>query len=246
MNGPEWILVAAFLAAAFLYASVGHGGASAYLAVMALAGVAPLLMRPSALVLNAAVSGLALLHFARAGWFSWRLFWPFALLAVPLAFVGGRITLASGHYRLLLGAVLLFAALRLLFWKSSDSAAERRIHPALALPLGALLGLLAGMTGVGGGIFLSPLLVLSRLATAKAAAAVSAAFVLVNSLAGLLALSPASRQFPPQFSWWIGAVLVGGAAGSWLGSRRFHVPLLLRLLSLVLALAAAKLLLTAK
>src|SRR5438552_3434470 len=153
------LLAACILIAALLYSSVGHGGASGYLAAMALFGVAPAVMRPTALVLNLLVAAIATVQFARSGHFSWRLFWPFALGSIPLAFVGGTITLPTHVYRQLLGIVLLFAAYRLfLSSKATADAPLRRMPVALAVAIGCVIGLLSGLTGVGGGIFLSPLL----------------------------------------------------------------------------------------
>src|SRR5204862_1740002 len=156
------LLAAGMLVAAFAYASVGHGGASAYIAAMALAGIAPPAMRPIALVLNILVSAIATYKFWRAGYFRWRLFWPFAAVSIPLAFVGGAITLPGHAYKILVGVVLIYAAWQL--WRSARAGEELRPlrQPPLpwAMAVGAALGLLAGLTGVGGGIFLSPVLLL--------------------------------------------------------------------------------------
>ena len=242
MTSLEILIIVAMLGASFLYSSVGHGGASAYLAVMALAGIAPAQMRPAALLMNVLVASMALFQFARQGWFSWKLFWPFAVTAVPLAYLGGSISLPTQSYRIVVGIVLAFAAIRLLWQpKAAPAGSEKPLHRGVALGVGGGIGLLAGLTGVGGGIFLSPLLVLSRWAAARVAAGVSAAFILANSIAGLLALR--ALKLPGNFWWWLGAVLIGGAAGSWLGSSRFNVPLLLRLLGVVLLVAAGKLIL---
>ena len=241
MTTADLLIPFAILAAAFLYSSVGHGGASAYLAVMALAGIAPQNMRPAALTMNTFVAGLAFFHYQKAGWFSWRLFWPFAVTAVPMAFVGAKITLPNHTYQIVLGAVLIFAAVRLLWPRRQEQANQRPLHRGVALGVGAGLGLLSGMTGVGGGIFLSPVLVLSRWAAVKTASAAAAAFILVNSISGLCALKPAARILPPHFIWWLAAAIFGGWAGSALGSARFQAPVLIRLLGVVLLLAASKL-----
>ena len=237
----DLLIVLAMLGAAFLYSSVGHGGASAYLAILALAGIAPAQMRPAALIMNVVVAGLALVHFHRKGWFRWSLFWPFAVTAVPLAFLGGKISLPTQTYKIMVGIVLAFAALRL-FWAPGQTSHTdgRPLNRWIALGAGSGIGLLSGLTGVGGGIFLSPLLVLLRWAAVKVAAAVSAAFVLANSLSGLLALS-GNLTLPAHLWWWLGAVVIGGWTGSWLGSSRFHSPVLLRLLGVVLLVAAGKL-----
>jgi len=235
------LLPAAILIAAILYSSVGHGGASAYLAVMALAGLVPQVMRPSALVLNLVVAAIAAVGFARAGWFRWRLFWPFALTSIPFAFVGGAITLPDAVYKRVLGVVLLFAAYRL--WRIFGGGEIVRPPPiGLALLWGAAIGLLSGLTGVGGGIFLSPLLLLARWAEPKPTAAVSAAFIWVNSVAGLLAKPSSLALLPSGIVLWALAAAVGGITGAFLGSRRLPSLVLRRLLAAVLVVAGAKLL----
>ncbi len=235
----------AILAAALLYASVGHGGASAYLAVMALVGVAPEVMKPTALVLNLLVAGLATADFYRAGSFSWPLFWPFALASVPLAFVGGAISLPVTYYKKVLGLVLLFAAVRLLV--SRQQELERPIkRPTLpvALLAGAGIGLLSGLTGVGGGIFLSPLLLIAGWADARKTSGVSAPFIFVNSAAGLLGHFASVAYVPTEAAYWGVAAICGGIIGAHLGSRRLSALWLRRLLGLVLVLAGCKMLLT--
>jgi len=237
------LLAAGMLVAAFGYASVGHGGASAYLAAMALAGVAPPQMRPIALALNILVSAIATYKFERAGFFRWRLFWPFAAVSVPLAFLGGAITLPGQAYRMLVGIVLIYAAWQL--WRSGRAGEEMREvrEPplALAMAIGAALGLLAGLTGVGGGIFLSPLLLMLGWAGTKQTSAVSAPFILVNSIAGLAAGFTMKSASLPAYVWILAAaVLVGGSLGAEYGSRRFANPLVRRILAVVLALAGSK------
>lgn len=231
------------LAAAFLYASVGHGGASAYLAVMAVAGFAPAEMRPIALQLNVLVSGIATIKFCRAGYFRWKLFWPFAALSVPAAYLGGAITLPTTAYKVVVGLVLLYAAWQL-WWtarRGEESRAARELPVALAMIIGAALGVLSGLTGVGGGIFLSPLLLLMGWAGTKETSAVSAPFILVNSLAALAAGLVKNPGMPPDYVWGLMAtVCVGGWLGAEYGSRRFANPLVRRLLAVVLALAGAK------
>ena len=237
------LLAVGMLVAAFGYASVGHGGASAYLAAMALTGVAPQEMRPIALALNVLVSSLATWKFYRAGHFRWRLFWPFALVSIPFAYAGGAITLPSQAYKVLVGAVLLYAAWEL--WRSAGAGDELRAvrEPPLpsAMLLGAAMGMLAGLTGVGGGIFLSPLLLMLGWAGTKQTSAVAAPFILVNSLAGLAAIVAARGPALPDYAWLlVPAVLVGGWLGAEYGSRRFANPVVRRVLAVVLALAGAK------
>jgi uncharacterized membrane protein YfcA len=240
------LLAAGMLVAAFGYASVGHGGASAYLAAMALAGVAPPEMRPIALLLNVLVASLATWKFYRAGHFRWRLFWPFAVVSIPLAYVGGAITLPGQAYKILVGVVLLYAAWQL--WRSGRAAGEMRElrEPPLAwaMLIGAAMGLLAGLTGVGGGIFLSPLLLMLGWAGTKQTSAVAAPFILVNSIAGLAAIAVAKSAALPAYVWiLVPAVLVGGWLGAEYGSRRFANPVVRRVLAVVLALAGAKMVL---
>jgi uncharacterized membrane protein YfcA len=242
----EWIialLAAGMLLAAFGYAAVGHGGASAYIAAMALAGIAPAEMRPMALLLNILVSSLGSWKFHRAGFFRWRLFWPFAVVSIPMAYLGGAITLPGNAYKVLVGVVLLYAAWQL--WRSGGSGAEMREvrEPPLgwAMLIGAAMGLLAGLTGVGGGIFLSPLLLMLGWAGTKQTSAVAAPFILVNSLAGLAAVFVArSAEVPAYVAVLAPAVLIGGWLGAEYGSRRFANPVVRRVLGVVLALAGAK------
>ena len=216
------LLASAMLVAAFLYSAVGHGGASAYIAAMALAGVAPAEMRPVALQLNVLVSALATVKFYRAGHFRWPLFWPFAAVSIPAAYLGGAITLPGGAYKILVGLVLLYAGWQL--WWSARAGDEirppRKIQVPLAMAIGAVLGVLSGLTGVGGGIFLSPLLILFGWAGTKQTSAVAAPFILVNSLAGLAAGLVRNPVMPPDYAWWLmGAVLIGG----WAEIGRAHV-----------------------
>jgi len=242
----EWIvalLAAGMLLAAFGYASVGHGGASAYIAAMALAGIAPAEMRPIALLLNILVASLGTWKFYRAGYFRWRLFWPFAVVSIPMAYVGGAITLPGQAYKILVGLVLLYAAWQL--WRSGKSGEEMREvrQPPVgwAMAIGAAMGLLAGLTGVGGGIFLSPLLLMLGWAGTKQTSAVAAPFILVNSVAGLAAVFVARGAALPWYVWILAvAVLAGGWLGAEYGSRRFANPVVRRVLAIVLALAGAK------
>jgi uncharacterized membrane protein YfcA len=236
-------LAAGMLLAAFVYASVGHGGASAYIAAMALAGLAPGEMRPIALTLNVLVSSLATWKFWRAGHFRWRLFWPFAAVSIPFAYLGGAITLPGHLYRTVVGLVLVYAGWQL--WLSYRAGDEMRTprQPAipLAMAIGAAMGLLAGLTGVGGGIFLSPLVLLLGWAGTKQTSALAAPFILVNSLAGLAAGFAAGTVALPQSIWLLaGAVLVGGWLGAEYGSRRFANPVVRRVLAVVLLAAGIR------
>ena len=236
-------LALGMLLVAFLYSSVGHAGASGYIAVMSLFSLAPAVIRPTALLLNILVATIGTWQFWRAGHFSWRLFWPFALLSIPLAFVGGCINLPTHAFKMLVGLVLWFSAVRFLLHPSTDEVLHEPARPA-ALSIGAGLGLLSGLTGVGGGIFLTPLLLLMRWARTKTAAAVSALFILVNSASGLLGSLATTHRLPPVALALAVAVIIGGTAGSYLGSRRFPHTVIKRLLAVVLLIAGAKLIFT--
>ncbi len=235
------LLAAGIAVVAFLYSSVGHAGASGYIAVLTLAGFAATTVKPVALVLNVVVAVIGTVQFARAGHFSWSLFWPFALLAVPAAALGGYLPLPSHFLKPLLGAVLLSSAARL-FFRKGDPAESHPPPRGLALSTGAAIGLLSGLTGTGGGIFLTPLMLLLGWAKAKQAAAISAPFILVNSLAGLGGHLGSGRPVP-DFAGWLALVAVlAGFAGSHLGSRRIPVRGIQILLATVLVIAGGKLL----
>lgn len=237
------ILGALVFVVAALYASVGHGGASGYLAAMALLGVAPAEMRPAALALNVLVAGIGCVKFYRAGRFSWTTLWPFAVLSVPLAFLGGAVTLPGAFYRPLVGVVLLYAAVRLLRWSSGEAPAPERAPRGVALAAGAAIGLLSGLTGVGGGIFLSPLLVLAGWADVRTASGVAAAFIVVNSVAGLLGQAVRGAVLPGFLPGLAVAAIAGGWIGAEMGSRRLPAPAVRRLLGAVLVVAGLKMLL---
>jgi uncharacterized membrane protein YfcA len=237
------LLTLAIFVVAFLYSCVGHAGASGYIAVMSLFSLPPTLIRPTALVLNILVACIGTWQFWRAGHFSWRLFWPFAVLAIPMAFLGGYINLPTHVFKVVVGIVLLFSAGGFLFRPPKDSLAHE--PPRLvAIPVGAGLGLLSGLTGTGGGIFLTPLLLFSHWARAKTAAAVSALFILVNSASGLLGNFSSTKLFPSFAVVLAIAAVIGGTAGSYLGSRRFDAATIKRLLAIVLLIAGLKLIFT--
>lgn len=239
MSADVLLLTLAFFLAAILYSSVGHAGASGYLAAMAFVGVSTPAMRPTALVLNLLVASIATVRFARAGYFSWGLFWPFALGSIPLAFIGGGITLPGHWYRTLVGLVLWVAAIRL--WLDLRLNAKHNPPTITAILCGAGIGLLAGLTGTGGGIFLSPLLLFMGWAETRETGGVSAAFILVNSLAGLTGNPASLAHLPTHWPIWAGAVVIGGTIGAGLGSRRIGTPTFRRLLGVVLLVAGAKL-----
>jgi uncharacterized membrane protein YfcA len=236
------LLIAGVALVAFLYSSVGHAGASGYIAVMTLCGLAANFIRPTALILNILVACIGAFQFWRAGHFSWRLFWPFALLSVPAAYLGGYLHLPVSILKPLLGVVLLFSALRL-FFRQDDPPNISPPRLPVAIGAGAGIGFLSGLTGTGGGIFLTPLLLFCRWSHLRRAAAVSALFILVNSVAGLIGFS--SGQSVPNFAWMLAAAaVVAGALGSHLGSRRFPVRTISLLLATVLVIAGCKLIFT--
>lgn len=236
-------LAVLIFSAALLYSSVGHAGASGYLAAMALFGLAPDIMKPTALVLNIFVASIATTKFYRAGCFSWKLFGPFALSSVPFAFIGGGISLPGYVYKPIVGVVLLYAAYRLIAGKSIKPAISRPPLPAVAVS-GAGIGLLSGLSGVGGGIFLSPLLLFAGWADARQASGISAAFILVNSIAGLAGHYAAVSQLPSEVLVWAPAAILGGWVGSHYGSRRLPASSILKLLAAVLLVAGLKMLFT--
>lgn len=243
MEAADIALCLAVLFVAFLYSSVGHAGASGYIAVMALASVASPMIRPTALVLNIVVATIGSVQFWRAGHFRWSLFWPFAMASIPAAYFGGTQTLPTRVLNILIGLVLLASAARLLILLRPTTETHAPAKP-VAMVTGGVLGFLAGLTGTGGGIFLTPLMILLRWSSTKQAAAVSVVYILVNSASGLLGAMQKGITLPP-FLWpMIGAVVIGGSLGSYCGSRRFSVPVSHVLLASVLILAGGKLILT--
>jgi len=242
------LLSAAFFVVAALYTSVGHAGASGYLAVMALMGVAPATMRPTALALNIMVASITVFRFTRAGYFAWRNLWPFLLGSVPLAAIGGGWKLANHAYYLVAAAALVLAAFVLL-WRAlgrsiDESGRSSRIPVGPAVAIGATIGLLSGLTGTGGGIFLSPVVLLSGWAGPRQTAGISAPFILVNSIVALVATQVTWSTLPTELPWLALAVVLGALVGTWFGLKRLSAPALLAALAVVLLLAAGKLLLT--
>ena len=228
---------------AFLYSSVGHAGASGYIAVMTLWGVAATTIRPTALVLNILVASIGAFQFWRAGHFAWKLFWPFAVLSIPAAYLGGYLQPSASVLRILIGLVLLFSAVRLIFRRNDPPHVMPPSNPT-AIGVGAAIGFLSGLTGTGGGIFLTPLLLFCHWAHIRQAAAVSALFILVNSISGLTGYFTANQSIP-----WLGILLapaaaIGGVLGSNLGSRHFPIRTISILLATVLIIAGLKLIFT--
>jgi uncharacterized membrane protein YfcA len=234
-----------FALGAALYSSVGHGGASAYIAAMALFSVAPEVMKPTALALNLFVAGFGTWRYARRGLTNWKLVLAFGLTATPAAFIGGGIHLPAVYYKPLVGILLWAAAARLL-WRPRALAkrATKPPPPWVSLPAGAVLGLLAGLTGTGGGIFLSPLIILNAWEEPRHTSGVVAAFILLNSVAGLAGNAAPAGNLPSQLPLFLASVGSGAVLGTGLGVERLPRPWLLRTLGAVLVVAGAKLLFT--
>jgi uncharacterized membrane protein YfcA len=237
-------LVVLVLLVAVLYSSVGHGGASGYLAAMSLFGVAAAAMRPAALVMNIVVASAGAWRFASAGAVPWRMLVALCAASVPAAFVGGMVKLPVETYERLLAVLLLFAAWRL-WWPLARDALVRPPGPAVLVAVGAVFGLLAGLTGIGGGVFLSPLLILAGWETPRRTAGASVVFILVNSVAGLLGHLSTAGQVPRGTALLAAVALAGGLCGSSLGARRLPALAIRRLLTVVLVIAGVKLLLGA-
>jgi uncharacterized membrane protein YfcA len=238
------VLGVAFFGAALLYASVGHAGASGYLAAMGLLGVAPATMKPTGLALNILVASIVTIRFGLAGHVRWGALLPFLVGSIPMAFVGGALVLPGALYKPLVGMVLLIAAVRLFQTARTAGALEGRETAIPAIPAviaGAGIGLLSGLTGTGGGIFLTPLILFAGWAPARVAAGISAAFILANSIAGLLGNVASIGSLPAALPIWLIAVAIGGSIGAELGARRLGTPALRRALALVLVVAGLKL-----
>ncbi|MES2830028.1 MAG: sulfite exporter TauE/SafE family protein [Bacteroidota bacterium] len=229
---------------AFLYASVGHGGASGYLALMAIFAVSPAVMKPTALLLNLFVSSTSFLQFYRGGHFKWKLLWPFALASIPLSFVGGLIAIENSLYKKILGILLLIPVTRFFFFQNTNSKDFKPSNLPLSLVVGGIIGLLSGMIGIGGGIILSPVILLLKWADQKQTAAVSAAFIFVNSMAGLGGQLIKGFEFNIHMLGYVIVAFAGGICGAYFGALKFRQTVLKNILASVLALAAYKLLFT--
>ena len=239
----EISIILAVFVVAMLYSSVGHGGASGYLAVMALFTIAPEVTRPTALVLNLFVASIAFFQFYRAGHFDRKIFLPFALGSVPLAFLGGMIHLPTTVYKIILGVALLIAAIRLAINLKSENETNTP-NFGICLLIGAILGFVSGLVGVGGGIFLTPILLLMNWTETKKAAGISALFILVNSISGLIGNYAQVLQLSSVVYVWIMAAIIGGVIGATLGSYKFNSLTLRRVLAFGLLIAGAKLIFT--
>ncbi len=233
-----------FFFIALLYSTVGHAGASGYLATMALLSFPPTVMKPAALALNIIVALVASVRFYQAGHFSWRLFWPFALASVPMAYLGGSLGVHTVVYKILVGIALLCAAIHLIIRsRITFDRGDGNSRPSMAASLGtgSVIGFMSGLTGVGGGIFLSPVLLIMKWAGLRQAAALSAVFILLNSLSGLAGYLQKGAQLPEHLGLWSAAVVSGGFIGSTLGATRLNNPVLRALLGMILFMAGLKL-----
>lgn len=228
---------------AFLYAAVGHGGASGYLALMAIYGLAPDVMKPTALILNLFVSLTAFLQYNKGGYFLKRLFFPIAAASVPMAFIGGMITVEENSYKRVLGLLLLIPVARFFFFKNVKINELRPHHLPIGIMIGAAIGFLAGMIGIGGGIILSPILLLLRWTNQKQTAAISAAFIFVNSIAALGGMMTQGITFSANMFIYIIVAFTGGLFGAYCGVKKFNQDILKYILATVLLVASYKLLL---
>jgi uncharacterized membrane protein YfcA len=229
---------------AFLYAAVGHGGASGYLALMAIYGIAPEEMKPTALVLNLFVSITSFTHYYRGDYFKYKIFIPMAAASIPLAFIGGMITVEENIYKRILGVLLLFPVLRFFFFKNVEDNELKSHKVSIAIFIGGIVGLLSGMIGIGGGIILSPILLLLHWTNQKQTAAISAAFIFVNSVAGLGGMLTQGISFTKDMVLYVIVAFIGGFLGAYLGAKRFNHNVLKYVLATVLLLASYKLIFT--
>ncbi len=248
MSDETLLLAALFLLIATLYSSVGHAGASGYLAAMALIGLAPEQMRPTALALNLLVGGIGLYRFWRGGFVRWRNILPFVLASAPAAYFAAQIKLPKDSYSMLLAGVLLIAAVGV-FRSASRAEADdlqasgQQVPWLLGLLIGGAIGTLSGLTGTGGAIFLTPLLLFAHWMPTREASGTSVAFVWINSLTALAGLLQSEQTLPTMLPLWLGAVAVGALIGTQLGLRWLPVRWLRIALGFVLLIAAGKLLL---
>lgn len=237
----ELLFVIGLMLIAFFYSSVGHGGASGYLALMALFGFAPESIRYYALILNLVVSAIAFISYYRAGFFRWRQVVPFLVTSMPAAYIGATFSINPMAYKIILGIMLLIAVTRMLLIRNTENDATHDPPIFLALGIGLILGLVSGIIGIGGGILLSPILILAKYARIKEASAASAIFIFLNSASGLAGLTASQFNFQPDIIYWILGVMVAGLVGSAIGSRTISELNLKRVLSLVLIAASIKL-----
>ncbi len=242
MTEQQWmILIPALFLVAFLYSSVGHGGASGYLALMALFGFQQEIIKPTALVINVVISFIAFIQFYRAGYFKWKLFVPFAITSIPAAFLGGLLVVDPFIYKKILGLILLFPVLRLFGFFGQDADQLRNVNKMASLLIGAGIGFISGLIGIGGGILLSPVILLLHWGRMKETAAVSALFIFVNSLAGLSGQFISGIKLDSSIVALLCIAIAGGLTGSYYGVNKFNSIFLRRILAFVLLVASVKL-----
>lgn len=239
------LVLVLFALVAFLYSSVGHGGASGYLAIMAMVGVAPMMMKQSALVMNLAVSLFSFIGFYRAGAFKLKLFLPFMLASIPMAYLGGTMSLSDSIYKKILAICIFISIIRMVFQFEDNQKPNTKIPLWAGLLSGGSIGLISGLIGIGGGIILSPLMLLMRWAKLRETAAVSALFIFVNSLSGFYGQVQKNGFYLTQdLQFAIIATIIGGVLGSYFGSHKFKTKTLRYLLAIGLTIASLKLLFT--
>lgn len=235
-------IIVGIFAAAVLYSSVGHAGASGYIAVMALAGLAPDQLKPAALILNILVASIASVQYYRVSAFSWKLFWPLIVTSIPCAFLGGAFTLPHDYYKPILGLVLVYAAAYSFLTATKISPNIHAPHHMILFLVGAIIGFLSGLIGVGGGIFLSPILLFLRWGETRVVSGVAATFILVNSISGLAGVMTKQPELPLGLSYWAIAAIAGGWLGSEFGSKQLNNTRIRQILSIVLLVAGFKML----
>ncbi len=236
-----WLFLIILPIVAFLYASVGHGGASGYLALMALFSFAPEVMKPTALLLNLFVAGIAFYHYYKAGYFNFKLFLSFAIASVPLAFLGGMIEVDASIYKKILAVLLIFAILKMLNIFGKETSLIKDIKLWQGLIVGGVIGFFSGLIGIGGGIILTPIILLLHWGKMKEAAAVSALFIWVNSASGLVGQLTSGVSISSQSFVLVAVAMVGGFIGSYYGSKKINNDGLRYMLAFVLIIASVKL-----
>jgi len=227
---------------AFLFASVGHGGASGYIALMVIYGISPEIIRPTSLILNIFVSSVSFFQFYRGGHFKTKLFLPFAIGSIPFSFIGGMISIDGNVYKKILGVLLLFAVIRILFFQNTKNEENKVADFYGSLFIGSIIGLFSGMIGIGGGIVLSPLLLLLKWTNQKQTAAISALFILVNSVSGFTGQLIQGIHFSTDMYFYVLTAFSGGLIGAYLGALKFNHHILKNILAFVLVVASFKLL----
>ncbi|MDP2335431.1 MAG: sulfite exporter TauE/SafE family protein [Bacteroidota bacterium] len=237
----EYLFLISLFVIAFLYSSVGHGGGTGYLALLALFGIAPVFMKSTALTLNVFVSAISFFSYYKAGYFRWKLVFPFLITSIPFAYLGAMTKVNPSTYKIILGIFLLIAVARMLFVPKAITETSEKVPILLALAIGALLGLFSGMIGIGGGIILSPIIILMHWANVKESAAASALFIFLNSISGLFGLATSGFTLEPHIVVWIIVGIVGGISGSYMGSFSLKSDKLKFVLAAVLLMASIKL-----